>query len=227
MVEVYNIQKKYGDKRGIEKLYFRAKSREVVALIGPNGSGKSTALNIICGREKSDSGAAFINGINTFNTSARERIGYLPDDFSAYDKMTIYGLLKFISKNKYRKDLSQEIEYYLKDLDIWERRHEYISSLSFGLKSKVALIVSILGAPDLIILDEPTNALDTKGIILLKKYIKLLKHSGSTIIITSNLLDFIKDISTRIIFLKDGRVINDTICTKNMILDDIYKELYF
>ena len=227
MVEVFNVRKIYNNNRGVEKVSFRAKSGEVISIIGPNGSGKSTVLNIISGRIESDGGGAFINGDNTFSMGAKKRIGYLPDDFRIYDKMTIYDLLTFIGNNKYKEDLTEEIEYYLKDLDMWDRKDEYIYNLSLGMKSKVAIVVSFLGAPELIVMDEPTNALDAKGIILLKKYIALLKKYGSTIVISSNVLDFVKDISTRIVFLKDGKVIKDIMCNKKINLDKIYSELYF
>lgn len=226
MLNINSITKVYSNGRGIKKFSLEADKGEVLAFIGPNGSGKSTALKIMAGVMSCDEGTVAINNIDTKEREAKKYIGYLPEEIFVYEKMSIYELLNFTAAVKFNKNLSDEIDESLKKYDLWDYRHQIIKNLSMGMKKKVGIIGAFLGSPELIILDEPTNGLDTKGIITLKEKINYLKEKGSIIIISSHMLDFVGNIKCRAIFLKDGNVVEDIKEGSNVNLENIYSKLY-
>ena len=224
MLEVSNISKRYTPIAGIKNISFTSDGTEVIALIGPNGSGKSTMLNIISGVLKPDEGHVLLGGLDIHSLSAKRKIGYLPDQIMVNPQVRVSDLLYMVSDYKYNGKYKNEIEEEIEKYCLEKYRSERFYKLSMGIKKKVGILIAFMGKPDVIILDEPTNGMDTHGILQLKESIMDARKSGSTIIISSHILDFVKAIADRSLFLKDMEL--NTIAASKEDLEGIYKGLY-
>lgn len=224
-LEISNVTKLYANNCGIQNITASIREGEIVALIGPNGAGKSTLVKIIAGLTKNLTGEVTLNGISTTEPMIRKCIGYMQDDLSFYEKMTVYEILDFICEIKFRGSYFDTIDDYLVKYNLYEKRNTYVNKLSFGMRRKLSIVMSLIGENRLIVLDEPTNGVDTAGILQLKQDLKYSVTKGNIVIITSHVLEWIEKICTRSIFLKSGKIVRDvqvgTVC-----LEDEYERLY-
>jgi ABC-type multidrug transport system ATPase subunit len=225
MLVMDDITKLYENNRGIKNFSIEAQNSEIIAILGPNGSGKSTTLKIIAGILKPDKGECTILKYNTIECEAKKYIGYLPDEPFLYENLSPIQFLSFVQSMKGIEDVLY-CENLLKELDLWEFRNQPLRTFSFGMKKKVAFISAIMNTPKLLILDEPTNGLDTKSILIMKKHISELKRKGSIIIISSHILEFISKIADKIIFINNGNLVKAINCNNNYDLEQIYTEIY-
>jgi ABC-2 type transport system ATP-binding protein len=226
MLEVNRIEKVYNSGRGLKCFSLIIEKAEILCLIGPNGSGKSTALNIISGIVKADKGSCLLNNLNTHDLICKKNIGFLEETPFYYDRLSIFDFLDFIWDIKYPGESNAEIYRLLDKFDLMSIKGIKIKELSFGLKKRIGVISAIMNYPQLIILDEPTNGMDAKSVIVLKEEIFDAYKHDSYIIISSHILDFLKDIGTKIVFLKDGEIKENILNTNVINLDDIYRSLY-
>lgn len=224
MLEVKAISKMYSVNKGVKDITFSIDSGEAVALIGPNGSGKTTLLNIIAGVLKADGGIVCLDGLMNDKIEVRKNIGFLPDSIIINPKTRVADLLNIISDYKYKGDYKEEIDKELDAYRISDYKNARFGDLSLGTQKKVGLIIAFMGTPSLIILDEPTNGIDTNGIIRLKDNIREAKEKGSSVVISSHILDFVNTVADRSLFLKNTQL--DTIVTGNENLESVYKKLY-
>jgi ABC-2 type transport system ATP-binding protein len=226
MLEIADIKKIYENGKGLKTFSLSVHPGEIVCLIGPNGSGKSTALNIAAGVSKAQEGACLLNGMETIEAAAKKDIGFLEETPFYYDRISAMDFLNFIWGIKYEGEPNHEVLRLLEKFDLLPARDYKIRELSLGLKKRIGVISAIMNFPQLIILDEPTNGMDAKGVINLKDELVSAKERNCCVIISSHILDFLKDIGTRIVFLKEGLLEHDTINAKDVNLDEIYKSLY-
>lgn len=125
-------------------------------------------------------------------------------------------MLDFICEVKYCGKYGNEIKKLLCDFELWESRNKLIQECSFGMKKKIQIVISFLGSPGLILLDEPTNGVDTNGILMLKRYTEKEKREGKTIVITSHVLDFVERVADTVIFLQSGKMVKVLKNTDNL-----------
>ena len=223
MLSVNEITKYYDEKNGIENIHFSCNNGEITAIIGPNGAGKSTLLKIMAGVLNADEGAVLIDGCDTREYENRRQIGYMPDKMELARGLTVKNFLNMVSDYKYGGQFKKEIEQAVFAFGLTEYQNQDFHKLSMGNQRKAAIIAAFLGNPRLIILDEPTNGVDTSGIIALKQSIRAAKNTGSIIIISSHILDFISSISDNNIFLKNGRIA--AVEKENRKLEEVYQML--
>ncbi|RDY28127.1 ATP-binding cassette domain-containing protein [Lachnotalea glycerini] len=224
MLELKEITKLYSKNTGIKDFSLICEENEIVSLVGPNGAGKSTLLGILSGNTLPDYGHALINGKNIRDFATRNFIGYMPEDIKISQKVTARELLYLISDYKYNGSHKDEIEQAIIDYELSEHSDKYFSLLSMGGRKKISMISAFMGYPELIILDEPTNGLDTIGIINLKRDLKVAKQRGSIAILSSHSLDFVSSISDKTVFLKSGRIIR--IEPQSNQLEKIYRDIF-
>lgn len=224
MLEVKEITKLYSDGLGIKEISFCAKEGEIVSFIGPNGAGKSTILNIIAGALYPDKGDVFLGDENVKDSKTKKDIGYMPDNISVSPKIKMKELLYIISDYKYAGEYKSEIDRAIKDYKIEKYSNKTFRQLSMGTKKKMGMIIAFMGNPRLIILDEPTNGVDTEGILKLKENILRAKQKGSIVIISSHILDFVSAIADRNVFLKNGKI--EKIADEAENLEKVYESLY-
>lgn len=224
MLEIQDVEKMYTYATGVKTISFFCRTGEVVALIGPNGVGKSTILRIIAGIQKADAGKVMLNGVDTSIFNTRKKIGYMTEKINVGKKINAKELLYLISDYKFNGQYKDYINQAIEDYGLYKQCSKQFCDLSMGNKKKVSIIIAFMGKPELIILDEPTNGMDTAGMICMKRYIMKAKKDGASIIISSHILDFVDSIADKKVFLKNGRI--EKIIEGREDLEQIYTELY-
>lgn len=202
-VEVRNISKKLGDNNIFENVSFNLEKGKIYGLVGANGSGKSTLLKIIMSLYKTK-GRVLINGFDVRKnfSEALSKVSGIVDNVSLYDFLTAKENLRYFAY-LYDVDYSKvkEILELLK-FDINDKR--IVKHFSLGMKQKLGLGVSLLKDSDVLILDEPTNGLDPKGIMELRQLLKSMKDK--TIIVSSHMISEIEKLTTDILFINNKSI---------------------
>ncbi|MDD6058674.1 MAG: ABC transporter ATP-binding protein [Clostridiales bacterium] len=224
MLIIREIRKIYQKENGISGIDLQLSEGGIYSFIGPNGSGKTTLMNVVAGILKADLGEVLLDGNNTFLWKTKKEIGYALDDEKSYPNMTLYELLLFVSRVKYGEILEKEMRELLIRYSLWEQKDKLYQQSSYGMKKKLAILMSLLGNPKLILLDEPTNGVDTQGLIVLKEDLIRRKQKGAIILVTSHVLDFVETIATTSFFLEKGKIVKRIDGIGN--LEEIYKMLY-
>ena len=211
MLEITDLVKRYGPKLALDGISLTVDEGEVVGLLGPNGAGKSTAMNIITGCLSSTSGTVKIGGFDILEkpTEAKKLIGFLPEQPPLYGEMTVNEYLDFVYELKRctlnRKKHLDEVKKVTKTHDVGDR---LIRNLSKGYRQRLGIAQAIVGAPKVIVLDEPTIGLDPKQIIEIRSLIRNLGRSH-TVIISTHILSEVQAVCDRIVIINAGRIVAD------------------
>ena len=205
MIEINQLNKKFGKFEVLQNINLSCKKGECIALIGPNGCGKTTLIKSILGMVLPDSGTIQFNGLNILGEYAyREKIGYMPQIGRYPDNMTIGQIIEMIKKIRNSSDnLDEDL---LHDFELEKMFDKQMRTLSGGTTQKVSAVLAFLFNPDVLILDEPTAGLDPLASEILKEKIIKEKEKGKLILITSHLLSELDDLITEIIFMQEGKV---------------------
>lgn len=209
MITLNQVSKKFGNLKVIKNLNLKIKEGEIVGLIGPNGAGKTTTLKMISGVLPPSTGQILINNQNPIeNIAIRKNIGYLPENNPLYDEMTVEEWLKYWSKIRHLSDPDIEIKQVVKKTGLQSVYYRLISELSKGYRQRVGVAQAMLGNPNILILDEPSEGLDPNQ----RKEIQNLVHElgkKRTVIISSHVLGEISKMCTRLIVLHQGKIVAD------------------
>ena len=224
MLSVNHITKLYDSQSGVADIHFACDAGKIISVIGPNGSGKTTLLKIIAGILKADTGSVSIDEYDTSEYMARRIIGYMPDSLSLAHGLTVKNFLYMISDYKYDGMFKDAIDQAVSEFGLSPYLNKAFGRLSMGNQKKVSMAAAFIGNPRLIILDEPTNGVDTSAILTLKQYIRTAQDNGSVIILSSHILDFAGGISDFCIFLKNGKIA--AVEQKPRQLEETWKRLY-
>ena len=206
IVSIKDFKLSFGDKKIIHGLNFSVKRGEIFGFLGSNGSGKTTTIRALLGIYQADSGELLING-KKFSPERTGLIGYLPEERGLYrkekviDVMQYFGQLKGLSKKEAR-DFSQD---FLKRVGLEDKARLNIDKLSGGQQQKIQLGITIMGKPDLLILDEPTKGFDPVNRELLMEIIKEENARGATIIMVTHQMEEVEKICNRALLLKNGK----------------------
>jgi polar amino acid transport system ATP-binding protein len=202
MIVIKKVSKSFGDHAALRELDLEIGAGDSVGLAGPSGSGKSTLLRCIQGLEIPDSGAISRGG----------RPGFMFQDFQLFPHMTVWenisyapAVRKFLSPS----DLTTRANELLRHLGIGRFKNRYPCSLSGGQKQRVALARTLIFNPDILLCDEPTSGLDIATTMDVAALLKSIQNKKTTIVIASHDLDFLMQISNRIILLKNGEIASD------------------
>ncbi len=209
MIRIEHLSKRYGSHYALDDVSFEIGEGEVVGLLGPNGAGKSTTMNILTGYLSATDGNVFVNGANVLDDplTAKESIGYLPEQPPLYLEMTVEEYLGFVYELKKctlpRAPHLAEIMDVVKITDVKER---IIGHLSKGYRQRVGMAGALVGDPPVLIFDEPTVGLDPKQIIEIRNLLRTLgkKH---TVILSSHILPEVQAVCERIIFINRGHIV--------------------
>ncbi len=185
---------------------FDVEQQMVFGLLGPNGSGKTTTLGMLMGVIRPSNGdfSWFGNGNKDEN---RKRIGALLETPNFYPYLTAVQNLEIVAKIKGVDSPDQAIESVLRTVGLFERRESKFKTYSLGMKQRLAIGSTLLGDPEILVLDEPTNGLDPQGIAEIRELIIQIGKSGKTIVIASHILDEIQKICTHCAILKNGKLL--------------------
>ncbi|MFD2917564.1 ABC transporter ATP-binding protein [Psychroserpens luteus] len=218
IVNTQNLNFSYNKtKQDIENLELKIPKGSIYGFLGPNGSGKSTTIRLLLGLLKKNSGSVVLFG-ETFNNKTRlkilNRVGALIENPSLYDHLNAVDNLRIAAN--YRQNIaSNRINEVLEVVKLTDAKNKRIKEYSLGMKQRLGLAISLLSNPELIILDEPTNGLDPKGIIEMRTLIKDLNETyGTTIFISSHLLSEIERTCTHVGIIRNGKMIyQDTVAS--------------
>ena len=210
MIEVRNLTKKYGDHFAIQDISFSLEKGKIYGLLGPNGAGKSTTMNIMTGYIAATSGEVIIEGHDIFKEAeeAKKHIGYLPEIPPLYMDMTVWEYLFTVAdlKGVPKSERKSMIGDVMEKVMLTNMKDRLIKNLSKGYKQRVGIAQTLIGNPDIIILDEPTVGLDPKQIIEIRTLIKQLGEDH-TVLISSHILSEIGAVCDHVVIINKGHLI--------------------
>ena len=210
MIEVRNLTKKYGDHFAIQDISFSLEKGKIYGLLGPNGAGKSTTMNIMTGYIAATSGEVIIEGHDIFKEAeeAKKHIGYLPEIPPLYMDMTVWEYLFTVAdlKGVPKSERKSMIGDVMEKVMITNMKDRLIKNLSKGYKQRVGIAQTLIGNPDIIILDEPTVGLDPKQIIEIRTLIKRLGEDH-TVLISSHILSEIGAVCDHVVIINKGHLV--------------------
>lgn len=211
IVKVENLVKRYGDLIALDHLNLEVHKGEIFGLLGPNGSGKTTAINCILSLLKFDKGNITVFGkqMSPDAYDIKQNIGIVMQDVAVFDELTVYENIDYFC-GLYVKDKSKRkllVEEALDFVKLTEYKKFYPKKLSGGLLRRLNIACGIAHKPQLIILDEPTVAVDPQSRNKILEGIVELNKNGATIIYTSHYMEEIEQICSRIVILDNGKEI--------------------
>lgn len=206
IVEIRHFKMKFGDKTVIKDLSFDVFQGEVFGFLGSNGSGKTTTLRALLGLYEPTAGELLIDG-KPYAVDSQINLGYLPEERGLYKKekvldvMIYFGQLKGLSRDEAREFSLN----FLKRVDLTDKAGMRLDKLSGGQQQKIQLGVTIMGDPELLIMDEPTKGFDPVNRRLLMNIIEERRKAGATIIYVTHQMEEVEQLCDRLILLKDGQ----------------------
>ncbi|MGY5876886.1 MAG: ABC transporter ATP-binding protein [Candidatus Thorarchaeota archaeon] len=207
-VEIRSLVKSYGDLVAVNDLSFDVREGEIYGLLGPNGAGKTTTLKVLMGLLDPDSGTSTVFGVDSISSpvEVKKRVGYVPEEISLYESLTARELIDFVASIRELEPLvalSRATEMS-KALDFTQHYDKTVVTLSQGNKQKVMLIVSMIHAPDLLILDEPFSGLDVRTARIMKNVVKLHAESGGAVLLSTHIMEMAQGLCDRVGIIDDG-----------------------
>lgn len=205
MIDIRNITKSYGKFEVLKSVNLEINEGQILTLMGPNGSGKTTLLKCLLGLVLPDSGEIFVNGINVRNNfEYRQKIGYMPQTAHFPENIKVSDVMQIIREIRGEKT-AVDFEIF-ETFGIENFSQKKISALSQGMKQKVSASLTFMFDSEILILDEPTVGLDPLSAEFLKGKILKEKDKGKLILITTHILNEVKEMSDRLTFLLEGEV---------------------
>lgn len=202
ILSIQSLNKRYGKIHAVNNLTFDIEKGSVFGILGPNGSGKTTTLSIILSVVASDSGSFSWFG-EPPSPESRKRIGAILEHPIFYPYMSAENNLKIIADIKGVDP--GDIERVLKTVELYDRKDSKFKTYSYGMKQRLAIAGALLGNPEVLIFDEPTNGLDPKGIAAIRELIIDIANLGITIILASHLLDEVQKTCSHVLVLNKGQ----------------------
>lgn len=219
ILKINNISKKYKNILALQDLSLSVKQGEVYGILGPNGSGKTTTLSIISGIIKSNSGTFSWFGEEESTAESRKKIGTLIETPNFYPYLSLQKNLEIIA-------LIKEVDFVditrvLEIVNLENRKKSLFKTLSLGMKQRLAIASVLLGNPEVLVLDEPTNGLDPEGIAEIRNIILAEAQKGKTILLASHILDEVEKVCGHVAILKNGKLLASGSVDKLLNSDDI------
>ena len=207
-IELCAVEKRYGDARVVDGVDLEIQRSECFVLVGHNGAGKTTLMKLMLGLTKPSTGQVIVfdeDPAGRLFASRRGALGYLPENVSFYHHMTGLELLGYYARLKGVSDA--EVSQRLFQVGLHEAAEKRLNTYSKGMRQRLGLAQAILGAPELLFLDEPTTGLDPSVRRDFCQIISKLRSSGTTVVISSHSLNDVELLADRIAMVKNGRLV--------------------
>lgn len=208
VIKVKNMKQQFGKFAVLENINLSVKKGEILGMLGPSGSGKTTLVKAIVGMNKPTEGCIEVLGTSLPSLEAVKNIGYMAqadalyEDLNGYDNLLFFGALYGL-KGKAAKERA---DYVLKLVDLYEHRKKLVKNYSGGMKRRLSLAIALVHKPEILILDEPTVGIDPVLRREFWKEFKKLKAEGTTIIITTHVMDEAENCD-RLALIRNGGIL--------------------
>jgi len=215
VIRVSTLSKSFGDNKVLKDISLTVKRGEVISVIGPSGCGKSTFIRSLVLLEKADEGKIYFNGQDVFaegvdENKIRQKIGMVFQNFNLFPHMTVKQNI-MLAPTKLgimtKAEASKKADELLERIGLADKADQYPSRLSGGQQQRVAIIRALAMNPDVMLFDEPTSALDPEMVGEVLSLMKDLANSGMTMVIVTHEMGFARDVSDKVVFLNEGRIV--------------------
>lgn len=206
VLEIKGLTKNYGKIKAVNSLDLSISKGEIYGILGPNGSGKTTTLGMILGIIKPDGGSYKWNMESPLKNNPREQIGAILEtpnfypNLDAIENLKIVGIIKDATNTDYLELLDM--------VNLKARAKSKFKTYSLGMKQRLAIAATLVGDPEVIIFDEPTNGLDPQGIAEVRTILKRVASGGRTVIMASHILDEVEKICSHVAIIKNGNLLS-------------------
>lgn len=206
MIEIKNLNKKYGQSDGIVDVSLTAEPGKVTAFLGPNGAGKSTTFRLLLGLDRADSGSALIEGKPYRDlTAPLWTVGAQFDGSGAHKGRTAKAHLTWLAQSNGIPH--SRIGEVLELVGLSEAARKRVGAYSLGMGQRLGIAAALLGDPRIIVLDEPTNGLDPEGVRWIRGLLRTLAANGKTVLISSHLINEVQHVADHIVVISGGRIV--------------------
>ncbi len=211
MIITKNLSKNFKDVKAVNQVNLQVKAGEVLALLGPNGAGKTTTVRMLTTVLRPSSGTAHVAGYDVISDAGKVRsaVGVLTEDHGLYDRMYILEYLDFFGQiyGMPAKEREGRIHYLLDKFDLLDAVNRRIGQYSKGMRQKLSLARSLLHSPPVLLLDEPTSAMDPASARLVRNAIKSLRSEDRAIIVCTHNLAEAEELADKIAIIRSGKII--------------------
>src|SRR3954452_11088042 len=208
VVQTHELTKRYGDRLAADRVSLTVRRGEVYGFLGPNGAGKTTTLRMILGLVRPTSGSAVVLGQPAGRSEAIVRVGALVEGPGFYPYLSGRDNLRVMAR--YRALPESAADQALERVDLAGRGDDRFKSYSLGMKQRLGVASALMGEPDLVVIDEPTNGLDPAGMVDMRKLIVDLARGGQTVLLSSHLLDEVQEICDRVGVINNGVLLKES-----------------
>ena len=210
-IEVINLSKSYKTKKAVNNISFKIDENEIVGLLGPNGCGKTTTIGMILGLLKPTSGQVLINGKNIENNkiSILHKMNFISPYIELPKKLTVKQNLIVYGKLYNIKNLNERINFLSEKLRLGDLLDKITGELSSGQKNRVSLAKALINDPTVLLLDEPTAALDPETADFIRTFLEKLKEEKKiSVLLASHNMDEVKRLCNSVMMMKDGNIVD-------------------
>ena len=217
MIKIENLHKRFGKLEVLKGIDINVEKGEIIAIIGPSGSGKSTFLRCINRLEEPTDGKIFIDGENILSKETninkiREKVGMVFQHFNLFPHKNVIKNITLapIKIKNYSLELAEKkADNLLNKVGLLDKKYSYPNQLSGGQKQRIAIARALAMEPEIMLFDEPTSALDPEMIKEVLDVMIELAREGMTMLIVTHEMGFAKNVATRILFMNDGKILED------------------
>ena len=223
LIEVLDLHRNFGSITAVDGVSFSIDEGQIIGFIGANGAGKTTTMRMLALLDAPQRGCVLYRGHNALENGARirQKIGWMPDAYGAYEYMTVWEYLDFFSRAygipaSERAERIQQVMEFTELINLAER---YVDSLSKGMSQRLCLGRALINDPELLILDEPAAGLDPQARLHFKHLVRLMAKEGKTLLISSHILSELEDMCDSLLFIDEGKIVHhggaDTLHTES------------
>ncbi|MGI5424378.1 ABC transporter ATP-binding protein [Streptomyces sp. CA-179760] len=208
-IDVQNLTKEFGTRRAVDDLTFRVLPGRVTGFLGPNGAGKSTTMRLVLGLDRPTAGSAAIGG--RAYPALREplrHVGALLDAHAAHGSRTARDHLRVLAASNRIPD--RRVDEVLEETGLASVARRRVRTYSLGMRQRLGIAAALLGDPEVVMLDEPSNGLDPEGIVWIRQLLRRLAGEGRTVLVSSHLMNETASFADHLVVLGRGRLLADT-----------------
>ncbi|NBE53704.1 ABC transporter ATP-binding protein [Streptomyces boluensis] len=208
-IDVHELTKEYGGTRAVDRLSFTVEPGRVTGFLGPNGAGKSTTMRLVLGLDRPTSGTATVGGraYASLDQPLR-RVGALLDPQAAHGSRTARNHLRALAASN--RIAATRVEAVLDEAGLSAVAGRRVRTYSLGMRQRLGIAAALLGDPEVLMLDEPSNGLDPEGIIWIRELMRRLAREGRTVLVSSHLMNETASFADHLVVLGRGRLLADT-----------------